>query len=126
MKKVYWLRDNVLKSIFQDLINKEAISNNEPTYYESVVSGIFSNTVRRVNFSYVALKLLIAKYGKTNKQIAKEIIEFTSKHLLDNSLKDKIVNIDHNIFQPNYLELRKIVFLQFLRYSLFCKKQKEI
>jgi len=70
--KEYWLRENVLKPIYWDLCVKDDIW---------VAHGIYS-------IGYSEFKYLINKYGKTNKEIAKEVIEFTSKHLLDNSLTD--------------------------------------
>src|SRR5690606_28793137 len=58
--KVYWIRENVLKPIFEELSEKEK--------FESWAWG--------GNFSYKELKRLIKKYGKTNKQIAKDICSF--------------------------------------------------
>lgn len=58
--KVYWIRDNVLKPICKELSEKEGVfAYGEDTY-----------------FTYKTCKRLINKYGKTNKQIAKEVIEF--------------------------------------------------
>lgn len=58
--KVYWIRENVLKPIFEELSEKEK--------FESWAWG--------GNFSYKELKRLLKKYGKTNKQIAKEVKNF--------------------------------------------------
>lgn len=58
-QKVYWIRENVLKSIFYELINKDINFHN----YDNL-------------FTYKYFKELINKYGKTNKQIAKEVEEF--------------------------------------------------
>ena len=55
--KEYWIRDNVLKPIYYELIGKDI------NFHE-------------VNFTYKDLKKLLDKYGKSNKQIAKEIKEF--------------------------------------------------
>ena len=55
--KNYWIRDNVLKPI-----------------YDQFVSGDAKN---RYEFTYETMKWLIKKYGKTNKQIADEIKDFT-------------------------------------------------
>lgn len=58
-QKVYWIRENVLKPIFYELINKDINFHN----YDNL-------------FTYKYFKELINKYGKTNKQIAEEIEEF--------------------------------------------------
>ena len=55
MKKVYWIRENVLYPIFLELAAK---NNNEFIGY---------------TFTYKLFEKLICKYGKTNKQIAEEI-----------------------------------------------------
>lgn len=59
-KKVYWIRENVLKPIFDKFLNpiQDSIDNNYRKF-----------TLR--NF-----KFLLSKYGKSNKKIAQEIKEF--------------------------------------------------
>ena len=59
-KKVYWIRENVLKPIWEELKVKE-----------------YGGSITR-NFTYNNFKWLIKEYGKTNKQIAEEIKEFCS------------------------------------------------
>ena len=63
MKKVYWLRDNVLKPIYKELIQKERYARE---YHPDLVT-----------FSYKGLKNLIKWNGKTNKEIAEGILHFT-------------------------------------------------
>lgn len=58
--KVYWIRENVLKPIYEELSEKEK--------FESWAWG--------GDFSYKELKRLLKKYGKTNKQIAQELKNF--------------------------------------------------
>lgn len=70
--KVYWIRDNVLKPIWEELMDKEyneisQYGNNKPIWSDK-------------NFTYKKLKRLINKYGKTNKQIAEEIKDFWSEY----------------------------------------------
>lgn len=65
MKKVYWLRDTVLKPIWEELRNKQNAKRID-----------FEGNSKDNYFSYNSLKYLIKKYGKTNKQIAEEVIEF--------------------------------------------------
>jgi hypothetical protein len=60
-KDNYWIRENILKPIYNKLANKEF--------------SILGYDDGMWSFSH--LKKLISKYGKTNKQIATEIIEFT-------------------------------------------------
>lgn len=59
-KKVYWIRDNVLKPIWREL-----------GYLEGATKEEF------VEFNYKTLKSLINRHGKTNKEIVQEVIEFT-------------------------------------------------
>lgn len=67
-KKIYWIRENVLRPIFDELLSKsmqdkgDFVKNNFFTAY----SG----------FSFGHLEALIKYYSKTNKQIAEEIKEF--------------------------------------------------
>lgn len=64
IEKQYWLRENVLKPIFTELWLKD-------------------NSVRhKSDFTYDNFKLVINKYGKTNKQIAEEIHAFVYKEYL--------------------------------------------
>lgn len=59
-KKVYWIRENVLK----------------PIYYEFIGKDINFHDYDK-NFTYKEFARLLRKYGKSNDQIAKEIKEFT-------------------------------------------------
>lgn len=62
--KVYWIRENVLKPIFNELLKLE--------YNKTGVNEL------DLVFGYSDLRYLIDKYGKSNKQIAEEIIDFCS------------------------------------------------
>jgi hypothetical protein len=64
IKKEYWLRENVLKPIYFDLLE---------------IGNIYGDERNRWSFSYSNLKRLLKWYGKTNKQIAEEIKEFVYK-----------------------------------------------
>ncbi len=78
-KKVYWLRDNVLKPIWRDLfktyqLTNDVYSNKASNFFiQDVDSGYFDK-----HFSFKSLKSLLKLYGKTNKQIAKDIKDFTN------------------------------------------------
>lgn len=82
--RLYWIRENVLEPIYKDLLKIQNDSNIKGNYMFG-----FNLPVIEYNFTYKNLKKLINKYGKTNKQIAEEVKEFCSKHLLCNRLKDK-------------------------------------
>ena len=63
-RKVYWIRENVLKPIWEELVKKElAVDQLAELEYP---------------FTYKGLKYLIKKYGKSNKVIAKEIEKFAA------------------------------------------------
>jgi hypothetical protein len=86
-KKVYWIRENVLKPIYNELSSFH-ISDIPHTHF-----GGRAIDTRYLTFSYKSLKWLLDKYGKTNKQIAKEIKEFIgTKETIGNweQVKDKI------------------------------------
>ena len=64
-KKVYWIRDNVLKPIYEELFSKAI---HDKDYNRKHFC--------RLAFNYGDLKCLIDWYGKTNKQISEEIKKF--------------------------------------------------
>ena len=77
-KKAYWLRENVLKPIFLELCNWD-----EGIFHES--GNLFFGSSKGIpikgGFTYSNLKKLINLYGKSNKQIAKEIYDFINPDL---------------------------------------------
>lgn len=94
--RLYWIRDNVLKPIYKELLKKENNSNVKGNYMFG-----FNLPVVKYNFTYKNFKKLIDKYGKTNKQIAEEVKDFTSKNIkvTFKEFKDKrpseLVNCKH-------------------------------
>lgn len=70
--KEYWIRENVLRPIFDELFSKSLIDKGSfvRDNYFTAYSG----------FTYGHLKALINYYGKTNKQIAEEIESFTTQY----------------------------------------------
>lgn len=74
-----WLRENILKLIFEELL--QLSRNNEPTFYNKI-NDIFTNDYRTMYFNYRNFKRLINKYGKTNKQIVEEIINFFKNNVI--------------------------------------------
>jgi hypothetical protein len=79
--KVYWIRENVLKTIWKELKLKEQLycAKWDDVEYDKI----------KDEFTFKDLKRLINKYGKTNKQIAEEIKEFCNL--------GSIVSINRNI-----------------------------
>lgn len=67
-KPTYWIRENVLKPIFDALLAKQTYYNNR----RDIHGGVPTNT----NFDFNNMKMLLNVYGISNKQIAKEIKEF--------------------------------------------------
>ena len=73
--KVYWIRENVLKPIYNELtLHHTSVD----WYYKNPHLGEKIHDGRKLKFNHKSLKWLISKYGKTNKQIAKEVIEFVT------------------------------------------------
>ena len=72
-KKVYWIRDNVLKPIFIELRAKEVEEYNIAQRRNVVLD------FPTYSFCFREFKRLLNKYGKTNKQIAEEIKDFIEK-----------------------------------------------
>jgi len=61
--RLYWIRENVLKPIFYDLVKYAREDDGEISY----------------EFNYRNFKTLLNKYGKGNKTIAQEILSFVGK-----------------------------------------------
>jgi hypothetical protein len=92
-RKVYWIRENVLRSIFEELAYKEYMSleNPEAKEFTNIIKStnnpfeffkiefLYKMPVSNWEFNYKNLKRLINKYNKSNKQIAKEVKSFCYK-----------------------------------------------
>ncbi len=99
--KNYWIRENVILPIYYELCLKDNDISviNYGNYNNFIVAIESSNSYKDV---YKNLKRLINKYGKTNKQIVKEVKDFVSqKNLLDKNV------IDHYGFTSNALKTFK-------------------
>ena len=71
--KVYWVRDNVLKPIFKELYPKS-------TLLSTLIGDDFEELWNKNPKACRGwLKMLLNKYGKTNKQIAEEVKDFVLK-----------------------------------------------
>jgi len=71
--KNYWLRENVLKPIFNELIQKEAAAE-----YKANQLCITTGYNPPIKFTRKNLGRLLKKYGKSKAQIAKEVLYFCS------------------------------------------------
>lgn len=80
MKKVYWIRENVLYPIFAELFQQQ-----NPEVWAEEFGNIenFKGHFERIGKGKKYFKELLFKYGKTNKQIAEEIKLFTNCATLD-------------------------------------------
>lgn len=67
--KEYWIRENVLLPIYIEYVSGDDRNNHE--------------------FSYSTMKLILNKYGKTNKQIAEDICQFVDSRYVDENDKSK-------------------------------------
>lgn len=68
----YWIRENVLRPIWIELVKKDPM-----IFEEYLVEGDNGNYyIRDKYFTYKNLKRLINKYGKTNAEIATEVERF--------------------------------------------------
>lgn len=84
MKKVYWIRENVLFTI-----------------YKEHVSGDMRN---RFDFSYSTMKWILKTYGKSKKTVAQEIIYFLTPSSLG-YFSDSLGSLAKNRLEDNPVEL---------------------
>jgi hypothetical protein len=126
--KEYWIRENVLKPIFDELLEKYS-----QEYNKALRMGIYIGTIIKEDFSYKLLKFLIKKYGKTNKQIAEEINEFIlrTRYLGDNKFQNVISEPQ---FYAYYADYDWVVFCWLFGkmidlpkgFPMYCKDLKQI
>ena len=129
-EKEYWLRDNVLRPIWEDLRQR-------------VNSFAKNHTRAHEEFTYKNLKTLISWYGKTNKQIATDIRCFTaglmhgpatkdSKSILDTV--DRLNKEKSPIFYGYYADYDWVLFCSLFGrmldlprgYPMYCKDLKQL
>lgn len=78
--KEYWIRENVLKPIFYELVTKYALLEDKAIQLRST-----SGYNPPYKFDYKTLKKLISLFGKTNQEIAEEIKSFCEKTKFEES-----------------------------------------
>lgn len=94
-RKIYWIRENVLMPIFFELAEREFHNihfKDEWVYEGEVVDLEIFKTNRKWSNDFKWFKKLIKKYGKSNKQIVKEVEWFIRKGNHVNCNNDKLVN----------------------------------
>jgi hypothetical protein len=104
IEKVYWIRENVLKPIWKELMIKDK---------QFLVDTLDSNTdwLGNKKMSYKSFKTLINKYGKNNKQIAEEIKDFvTGDSLSIEKTKHYNVQYDNIQFYGYYCDYDWVAF----------------
>jgi len=102
-KKVYWIRENVLKPIWEELRNKQ---------YSKRID--FDGNSKDNYFSYNSLKYLIKKYGKSNKQIAEEIVQFIDARWVEEG------NISKGFMYPGGTSIKEVKTSNVQFYGYFC------
>lgn len=110
-RKVYWIRENVLQPIHYELSKLE--SGHELDY------GDWQNLINRGGFyedkrHYRTLRRLIRKYGKSNKQIAKEI-----KNALYSPINSKLT-LSQSGFVPRPGEINFYGYFADYDWVVFC------
>jgi hypothetical protein len=90
--KDYWIRENVLKPIWAELMEKE-IGVETPKEAEGLLIFEWANLSDKIK--YLEVKRLINKYGYTNAEIAEKVKEFCTNDPLSIK-KAKYYNVQHN------------------------------
>tara|TARA_R110000851_G_scaffold44245_3_gene108926 strand:- start:1911 stop:2858 length:948 start_codon:yes stop_codon:yes gene_type:complete len=133
--KEYWIRDNVIKPIFEEFIKKE---------YALVEKmnrmGVPNSGEVKDKFTYRRFKKLLNRYGKSNNEIAEEIIEFCGKPIMDITQKEfeqgkeAKWNIEQPVFYAYYADYDWVVFCWLFGrmidlpkgFPMYCKDLKQM
>lgn len=112
--KLYWLRENILRKIFVELIRE----------HEVVVSKGYNlgiHVTRKVNFTYRNFKWLLKRYGKTQKQIANEIVAFVYQ-IEDVTDWGEAAITYINSLSPDHIKTKPVFYAYFASYDwvVFC------
>lgn len=114
-RKIYWIRENILKPIFKEL------------WYEKCHLQNLHHVTN--DFTYKNLKKLISLYGKTNKQIASEVFDFTGTYQDSGGLTD-----NNKQFYGYYADYDWVVFAWLFGkmidlpegFPMYCKDLKQL
>ena len=128
--RLYWLRENVLKPIYKELLKRENNSNVKGNYMFG-----FNLPVIKYDFTYKNFKRLIYKYGKSNKQIAEEVKVFCTGDVLSIE-KAKYYEVQHRPckFYAYYADYDWVAFCWLFGkmidlpngFSMYCRDLKQI
>ena len=88
--KEYWIRENVLRPIFEELWSK----------WFDFADRHGKNYTTKLDFNYYTFKFLLKQFGKTNKQIVEEVYNFCTENYSSRSYKDRISIPDK--YQPQF------------------------
>lgn len=104
--KEFWIRYNVLKPIYEELYQKEMSH-----YYKAIQIGCIPD-IPTIGFTYSKLKYLIKKYGKTNKQIAREVKYFIADISIVQSyiIPEHAIKFNNPVFYAYYAAYDWVVF----------------
>jgi hypothetical protein len=91
--KEYWIRENVLKPVWEELVKE----------HNQKVSrlGLTISRKDESKFNFKVLKELLNTYGKTNKQIAEEVKIFVANRG-DNKTEQWILEYEYNRYNPEF------------------------
>lgn len=93
-RKIYWLRENVLKPIWREFFKEHELTNDvysnkqANVFVENVDSGSLDHL-----FCFRSMKSLLELYGKTNKKIAEEVRSFCSMGTAYSTMDKTIADI---------------------------------
>ena len=128
--RLYWIRENVLKPIYKELLKRENNSNVKGNYMFG-----FNLPVIKYNFTYKNFKRLVNKYGKTNKQIAEEVKVFCTGDVLSIE-KARYYEVQHKPckFYAYYADYDWVAFCWLFGkmidlpngFSMYCRDLKQI
>jgi hypothetical protein len=127
-KKVYYIRETILKSIYKNLLKREYKA---PTKYGKqaelafykLADEMIEQSIRLGSFTLENFTKLINKYGKTNKQIAREIKEFcTVNESMGNGILNQVKEFNDDInsvveFHSYYSDYPEILIVKL--YGIF-------
>jgi hypothetical protein len=106
--RLYWIRENVLKPIWEELVQKWALA-------EEAANRVNCTTGYNppIKFTCKNFKRLINEYGKTNKQIAEEIKAFCKpqrKYDIVQPITIEYSEIQNPVFYGYYADYDWVVF----------------
>lgn len=127
-KKVYWLRENVLDKIFRELLSIEM-----EEYFSEKEEGTKRPSTE---FTCKRLEELINQHGKSNKEIAKDVIAFCRPTSTKAKLcgVEVIEPVDFPIFYGHYADYDWVVFCWLFGkmtnlpegFPMYCRDLKQI